>query len=117
MTKPTKKIIKVTVKSTKQYLRILNGMFVLTDKELDVLAAFIDKQKVLAPTGISIFSTEAKKLIAAELDMEHFNSLNVYIKRLKDKRALIYNDTYKINPILLIEDEEEGIFFKWQKKN
>lgn len=112
-----RKVIKVTLRNTEQYLRILNGMFKLTDKEILVLAAFIDKQKELESTGLNVFSTEVKKKIAEELGMDDFNTMNVYVKRLKDKKAVIYkNSTYKVNPILIKRDWEKGVYFLWQTK-
>lgn len=116
MSQKRKKIVKITLRDTKQYLRVLNGMFNLTEKELIVLAAFIDKLHALKGTGIDVFSAEVKKQIAEELEIDDFNTLNVYIKRLKDKNALRYTSAYKINPLLLKTDDEEGILFKWQEK-
>jgi len=117
MSQKGKKIVKITLRNTKQYLRVLNGMFNLTDKELTVLAAFIDKLEQLRGTGIDVFSAEVKKQVASELDIDDFNTLNVYIKRLKDKNALRYDGSYRINPLLIKKKDEEGVFFKWQEKN
>jgi hypothetical protein len=111
------KHVKMTLKSTLQYLRILNGMFQLTDRELAVLATFLDKYKQLKPLGLSPFSTDVKKQIADELGMQDFNTINVYIKRLKEKQALyVTENSYKFNKLLIQLENEKGIFFEWQKK-
>ena len=116
MSKKKTKVVNVTVKSTKQRLRILNGMFQLTEKELTILAAFLDKADQLEDTGISVFSAEAKKSIAESLDIDDFNTLNVYIKRLKDKQALIYTGNYEFNELVKRGKNEKGILFRWKEK-
>lgn len=116
MSKKKTKIVSVSIKSTKQRLRILNGMFQLTEKELTILAAFLDKDKELEGTGISVFSAEAKKSIAEQLNIEDFNTLNVYIKRLKDKQALIYKGKYEFNKLVKRDKNEKGILFRWKEK-
>lgn len=115
---PENKIVRVKLKNTKQYLRVLNGMFELTNKELSVLAAFLNKHKELKSLGISVFSAEVKKQIAEELDIDDFNTLNVYVKRLKDKNALIYTSGggYRFNPLIVKKDNEKRVIFEWQEK-
>lgn len=109
-----KKVIKVNPKTTKAYIQIFNGMFNLTEKEMIVLAAFIDKHKQLTEHGIDVFTSQVKKQIAEQLDMTDFNMLNNYIKAFKDKNAIRYiNGKYQFNPLLL-KGDEEGVFFSYE---
>lgn len=111
-----KKVVNVRINSVRQYVTILNGLFNLTSREIDVLAKFIEKYLILKDTGISVFSLDVKKQVASELGIDDFNRLNVYIKKLKDKRALIpTKDGYKIRPILLLEDQMNSVEFRWQE--
>lgn len=89
-------------------------MFRLTDKEMDVLAAFIDKYQELNKHKIDVFSAAVKKQIAENLDMPDFNVLNNYIKALKEKNAIRkVRGTYQISPIL-IRGSEEGVYFEYK---
>ena len=92
-------------------------MFNLTDKEILVLSKFIDMHKKLNSEGIDVFSAEIKKKIAEQLSMDDFNTLNIYIKRLKDKNAIRKKgSTYQISPLLIMKENEEGVEFLWQTK-
>jgi len=89
-------------------------MLNLTEKEIIVLAAFIDKHKELEEHEIDVFSAPVKKQIAKSLDMEDFNVLNNYIKAFKDKGAIRnVKGNYVFNPVLIRTDEEEGVFFQY----
>lgn len=112
-----KKKVTITIRSTEQYIGILNGLFNLTEREIVILAKFIDMHNELKELGIDPFSAEIKKKIADDLGIDDFNTLNIYIKRLKDKNALRYKDKYQINPLLLITPNETGIEFIWQIKS
>lgn len=112
-----KKKIQIKVSTTYNYLKIFNGMFSLTDKEMVILSKFIDMYNELKKNKIDPFSAEVKKRIADDLDIDDFNTLNIYIKRLKDKKAIRQKDgTYQINPLLLRTENEEGVEFIWTKK-
>tara|TARA_R110002096_G_scaffold190765_1_gene371934 strand:+ start:196 stop:513 length:318 start_codon:yes stop_codon:yes gene_type:complete len=76
--------IKIQADSTYKYLQVFNGILELTNKELLILSKFID----LKESSTNICSSKAKKLIAKELDIKDSNTLNNYVKRLKDKGAL-----------------------------
>lgn len=90
-------------------------MFNLTEKEMIILAKFIDMHKDLRQKKIDVFSAEIKKRIAEELEIEDFNTLNIYIKRLKDKNAIrSHKGSYQISPILIKEPEEEGVKILWR---
>lgn len=89
-------------------------MFNLTDKELVIIAKFIDMHKELSDHKIDVFSAEIKKKVAEDLLIEDFNTLNIYIKRLKDKNAIRpHRGSYQISPILIKEEDEEGVQFIW----
>jgi predicted transcriptional regulator len=91
------KTLKIKVDSTLKYLQVFNGILELTDKELLVLSKFID----LSDT-VNLCSTENKKAVAKSLNMEDHNTLNNYVKKLKDKGAIKKNKNgYALSPILL----------------
>ena len=66
-----KKKITVNINSTYKFLQVWNGIFDLTNKELEILAAFID----------------TKKLVAEIVGIKDHNTLNNYIKKFKDKKV------------------------------
>jgi len=110
-----KKKVSIKVNSTINYLKIFNGMFNLTDKEILILSKFIDMHNELKKINIDVFSAEIKKKIADDLEIEDFNTLNIYIKRLKDKHAIRKKEgSYQINPLLLKNDNEQGVEFIWK---
>lgn len=77
------KTITINTDTTFKYLQVFNGILELTQKELAVLAEFID-------TGDhnDLCDIETKKIVAERVGLEDFNTLNNYIKRLKDKGAI-----------------------------
>ncbi|MEX0596283.1 MAG: hypothetical protein WD512_07260 [Candidatus Paceibacterota bacterium] len=78
------------------------------------MTAFIDKYHELKDHKINVFSTDIKKQIADELDMNDFNVLNVYIKSLKDKNAIRYvKGNYIFNSLLIRKENEDGVTFLW----
>lgn len=76
--------IRINTDTTFKYVQIFNGILELTQKELAVLAELID---VGDPKDLC--SIETKRQVSANVGLEDFNTLNNYIKRLKDKGALI----------------------------
>jgi len=91
------KTLKVKVDSTLKYLQVFNGILELTDKELLVLSKFIDLSET-----INLCATENKKVVAESLGIKDPNTLNNYVKKLKDKGAIKKTkDGYKLSPILL----------------
>jgi len=110
----------VKISSTFQYIQLLNGIFGLTDTEIEVLAAFIDQHKLVRKAGLKLnpFFTEMKKKVAEKLGRDDFNTLNNYIKRMHDKRAIKkIDDGYVIHPILVPNNDKSIIFhLKWIKK-
>jgi len=91
------KVITVNANTTLKYLQIWNGIFNLTDMELEILSRLLDINKV----NVNLCDVNAKKSIASDLNIDDYRTLNNYVKRLKDKGAIIYNNNnYKINPLL-----------------
>ena len=76
--------IKINTNTTFKYLQVFNGILELTQKELLILAEFID-----VGDTTDLCTIETKKQVAANVGLEDFNTLNNYIKRLKDKGALV----------------------------
>jgi len=75
--------IQIKPKNTLQYLQVFNGILELTDKELLILSKFID----LSDTT-NICSADSKKKVAIDIGIADPNTLNNYVKRLKDKGAI-----------------------------
>lgn len=91
--------VKIKANSIYKRLQIWNGIFDLTNKELEVLSAFIKvnmkaKRKNMCSKG-------NKDEVANILQFEDPNTLNNYIKRLKDKGAFTYKKgVYDVNKML-----------------
>lgn len=100
---------------TEKYIRIFNGIFSLTPKEIEMLAKFIDVYKKAKEHGLADtpFDTNIKKQVAKELEMKDFNMLNPYIQSLKNKNAIIRMEKgYAVHPFLMPHDGEKEIVFK-----
>jgi hypothetical protein len=80
------KKIQINADTTFKYLQIFNGILELTDKELLILSKFID----LSDTS-NLCSAKTKKKVAEEVGIADPNTLNNYVKRLKDKGAILKN--------------------------
>jgi len=94
-----KKKITVNIDSTLKYLQLWNGIFNLTDKGLQILSTFIDVQSIT--DEVNLCSVRNKKEVARIVGMKDHNTLNNYIKRFKDKGAMLKNmNIYKLNPFL-----------------
>ena len=92
-----KRKITVNIDSTYKYLQLWNGIFNLTDKELSILASFIDTNIIKEDNNIC--SVSNKKSVAKIMKIKDYNTLNNYVKKFKDKGALIIsNNVYKLNP-------------------
>lgn len=91
------KTLKINVNTTLKYLQVFNGVLQLTDKELLVLSKFIDLSET-----INLCSTENKKIVAKELGIKDPNTLNNYVKKLKDKKAIRKTKNgYELAPVLV----------------
>ena len=88
--------IQIKTDTTFKYLQVFNGILELTDKELLILSKFID----LAETT-NICSADSKKKVAEDVGIADPNTLNNYVKRLKDKGAIVKSkDGYIISKLL-----------------
>lgn len=93
--------MKVQIKANSIFkrLQIWNGIFNLTNKELEVISAFI-KVNIKAKRK-NLCSKKNKDDVAKLLQFEDPNDLNNYIKKLKDKGALTFNKgSYEVNKML-----------------
>ena len=94
--------IKIAVKTTYQYLQVFNGILELTDKELQVLSTFIDMGE-----PVNLCAPATKKKVATSLGVKDPNTLNNYVKRLKDKGAIQKTDSgYRLSGLL---NSQEGV--------
>jgi len=94
--------INIEVKTTYQFLQVFNGILELTDKELEILSRFIDMSET-----INLCSPENKKKVADSLNVKDPNTLNNYVKRLKDKGAITKTKNgYKLSGLL---NSTEGV--------
>lgn len=100
---------------TEKYLRIFNGVFNLTPRELQILAAFIDVYKSIHAAGLAdnVFDTIVKKQVAKLLEFDDFNTLNPYIQSLRRKNAIVKMDKgHTVHPFLMPYEDEKEIVFK-----
>ena len=94
-----KKKLTIKINSTYKYLQVWNGIFNLTNKELEVLSTFIDIQDISKEDNISSMSN--KREVAEKLLIKDPNTLNNYIKKFKDKGVLrVKNNNYTLNNLL-----------------
>ena len=94
-----KKSVTIKANTTYKYLQLWNGIFNLTEKELTILAYFIDVNKDLKTSNLC--SIENKKAVALLLEIKDPNTLNNYIKKFKDKGVLrVKNNNYTLNNLL-----------------
>ena len=93
--------MKVQIKANSIFkrLQIWNGIFDLTNKELEVVSAFIKVN--LTSKRKNLCSKKNKDDVAKLLNFEDPNTLNNYIKKLKDKGALVFKKgSYSVNKLL-----------------
>tara|TARA_R110002020_G_scaffold102602_2_gene240819 strand:- start:2606 stop:2938 length:333 start_codon:yes stop_codon:yes gene_type:complete len=94
-----KRKITVNIDTTYKYIQLWNGIFNLTDKELTILSSFIDVNSITEE--VNMCSVRNKKEVSSMVGLKDYNTLNNYIKKLKDKGALVVsNNTYKLNTFL-----------------
>lgn len=111
------KKITVKIKNIKEYIQMMNGFFELTDSEINVLSEFIKMKMALDKSDVSInpFSVNIKKKVAEALGRDDFNTLNSYIKRVKDKGAIYpTQEGYKINRLLIPDNDEIKITLTYE---
>jgi hypothetical protein len=93
--------VKVNIKADSIYkrLQIWNGIFNLTNKELEVLAVFIKVN--LTSKSKNLCTKKSKDAVAKIMKFDDPNTLNNYIKKLKDKGAFLYKKgKYDVNKLL-----------------
>jgi hypothetical protein len=93
--------MKVTIKANSIFkrLQIWNGIFNLTNKELEVVSAFIKVN--MTSKRKNLCSKKNKDEVAKLLNFDDPNDLNNYIKKLKDKGALLFSKgSYRVNKLL-----------------
>ena len=76
--------INIAADTTYKYLQVFNGIFELTDKEILVLSNLIDLS-----TTTNLCSASNKRTVADKLGIQDYSTLNNYVKRLKDKGAIL----------------------------
>lgn len=95
----------VTISSIKDYVRLMNTFFQLTEMEIDVLCEFI-KEKIKrakdnSDSNAHLFHHSVKRRISRDsFNRSHHHWINGYIMNLKEKGALIpleEDGHYKIN--------------------
>lgn len=107
-----KQKITIPVNSTNKYLSIWNGIFNLTPMELMILSTFIDVQNVTEKNNICTISN--KKEVARIVGIKDYNTLNNYIKKLKDKGALLHDGKkYTLNRLLNTNNTEIELSIQW----
>jgi hypothetical protein len=109
-----KKRITVRIDTTHKYIRLWNGLFNLTKKELEILAAFVDANRSFEKKLKNACSVEIKKLVAAKLGIEDYNTLNNYVKRFKKKGVILKKGKYySLNKLLDPETSSVEILIKY----
>lgn len=99
-----KTVIKVKFNSTVDRLKFWNGPLGLSAKELEVLGALIDAEG-------DVCGTVNRRNAAAIVGMSK-EVINTYIKRLKTKKALIYDGgLYRVAPIFEYRPRLEIIMY------
>ena len=103
--------ITINAETTLKHISIWNGIFDLTKKELEVLSNLIDTE-FITQTG-NLADAENKRATARNMGIPDYNTLNNYIKRLKDKKALLFdNNNYTLHPLLNERATHVEIFIK-----
>ena len=98
--------IKVTLNTPYKYIQFWNGVFNLTKTELQVLSLLLTVNET--SDSDNLCDPESKKAVAMAMGIKDHNTLNNYIKRLKDKKAIEFEDKkYSINKLLKANDGGE----------
>ena len=90
--------MKLTLKldTTAKYIGFWNSIFKLTNKEMSILLDF-----VAASSMHGLCTLAAKKAVASARGIADYNTLNNYVKKLKDKNAIEFkNGKYRLHKIL-----------------
>lgn len=91
--------------TTLKFLQVFNGILELTDTELRILASFIDNGET-----VNLCSPANKKKVAEVMEIKDHNTLNNYVKRLKDKGAIVQTKNgYELSPLLKKEQVQINV--------
>lgn len=107
----------IKIDSFFSYIQLFNGIFNLTKTEMEVLAEFmrvryIEVRKNGNKKEPNVFNMRFKKVVADKLGRDNPETLNNYIKGLKDKGAIYPNRNgrgYRINKILIPGGKREEV--------
>ena len=106
-----KRKITVNIDSTYKYVQLWNGIFNLTNKEIQILSTFIDVQNITEE--INLCSVKNKREVARMIGIKDPNTLNNYIKRFKEKGVMLKSmNTYKLNSVFNSDTESIEIIIK-----
>ena len=106
--------ITINVNSTLKYLQFWNGVFNLTTTEVRVLATLVDSANILEDP--SICSAKVKRAAAKTLGLADFNTLNNYVKKMKDKRAIRKEGkNYILNRLLDLSTKKVEVNINWNE--
>lgn len=106
------KKITIPVATTANYLQFWNGLFNMTPKELEILRLFIE----VADTVEDLCAIRHKITVAETLGMQDKDLLNVYIKKLKDKKVLSKGvGVYRLNKILNPNNKDVQVSIQWKQ--
>jgi len=106
------KKITIPVATTANYLQFWNGLFNMTPKELKILELFIET----ADTVHDLCAIRHKVKVAEELGLKDKDLLNVYIKKLKDKKALVKGvGIYSLNKLLDPNNKNVQVSIRWRE--
>ena len=106
--------ITINVNSTYKFLQVWNGIFNLTIMELKVLSALIDCAKTLEDPNIC--SSKVKKQAARIVGLKDFNTLNNYVKKMKDKKAIHKGSLgYVVNRLFNLDTNKVEININWNE--
>jgi hypothetical protein len=103
------KIIKLKGMTYRKYVKLFASFYNLSDKEIEVMSSFMELKDQLINQKLSInaFSTFGKKEVASKLGIKNFNTLNNYIKRLKDKEVInSVDDGYEFDSLFCISSKQ-----------
>jgi hypothetical protein len=100
------------------YLSILNGILNLTNKEMQVVAGFMELLYDATVPVDMVFETPGRKILRDRLGISQF-ALNNIVKNLKDKRILVLSsnkEDLELNPMINVPKEGGiNITFKLSK--
>lgn len=100
------------------YLSILNGILNLTNKEMQVVAGFMELLEDATVPQDMVFETPGRKVLRDRLGISQF-ALNNIVKNLKDKRILVLTankEDLELNPMITVpKDRSINVTFKLSK--